>query len=200
MAPALTRRFPGIYSKFPTVALNRLLMNEKGKIRVFTGEGKGKTTAALGLAWQAVGRGKRVLMIQFLKAPETSGEHFAAASMSPMITIKPMGRRGFILRRHWKPLDMVMAEFALSEARSAMLSGDYDMIILDEINVAIYLDLIDVEDLLLLIDSKPESLELILTGRYAAPAVMARADSVVEMRKIKHHFDKGVAAREGIEY
>jgi len=175
-------------------------MPETGKIQVFTGEGKGKTTAALGLAWRAIGRGLRVFMVQFLKAPDTSGEHFAAHAFAPMMTIKPMGRKGFIRRRGCEPLDTVMAELAMEEARGAMLSGEYEVVILDEINVAVHLGLVDVKELLDLIDCKPDNVELVLTGRYAHPQIVIRADVVLEMRKIKHHFDNGVAAREGIEY
>ena len=176
------------------------LMSEPGKIRIITGEGKGKTTTALGMAWLAISRGLRVFMVQFLKAPDTSGEHFAAKVFEPMMTIRPMGREGCIHRRGRDPLDVVMAERALDEAENAMLMGEYDLIILDEVNVAIHLGLIDVQDLLKLIDSKPQDVELVLTGRHANPAVMERADSVLEMRKIKHYFDTGIGANEGIDY
>jgi cob(I)alamin adenosyltransferase len=175
-------------------------MNEIGTIQVFTGEGKGKTTAALGLAWRAVGRGLRVFIVQFLKAPDTSGEHFAAKAFAPLLTIKPMGRKGFIRRRGSEPEDTEMAQKALEEARSAMLGGEYDMIILDEVNVAVHLGLVKVEELVDFMKSRPENVELVLTGRYANPAVMELADSVLEMKKIKHHFDSGIPAREGIEY
>ncbi len=175
-------------------------MAETGKIQVFTGEGKGKTTAALGLAWRAIGRGLKVFMVQFLKAPDTSGEHFAAHAFAPMMIIKPMGRKGFIHRRGLEPLDTVMAELALEEARTAMLGGEFDVIILDEINVAVNLGIIAIKDLLDLMEAKPENVELVLTGRYAHPEVVLRADVVLEMRKIKHHYDNGVVAREGIEY
>ncbi len=175
-------------------------MSETGKIQVFTGEGKGKTTAALGLAWRAIGRGLKVFMVQFLKAPDTSGEQFAAKALGPMFTIKPMGRKGFIRKRGCEPLDALMAEHALDEARTAMLDSGYDVIILDEVNVAVHLGLVNVEAVLDLIDSKPENVELVLTGRYAPPEIVKRADSVVEMKKIKHHFDKGIPARKGIEF
>jgi len=175
-------------------------MSQTGKIQVFTGEGKGKTTAAVGAAVRAIGRGRKVLMIQFLKAPDSSGEQMAALALDGQFTIKPMGRKGFIYKRSCEPLDQVMAESALEEALFQVVNGDYDVVILDEINVAVYLGLVQVGDLLGLIDSKPEKLELILTGRYAHPSVIERADSVIEMKKIKHHFDAGVPAREGIEY
>jgi cob(I)alamin adenosyltransferase len=175
-------------------------MTETGKIQVFTGEGKGKTTAALGLAWRAIGRGLKVFMVQFMKAPDTSGEHFAAKAFAPMMTIKPMGRKGFIVGRGCDPLDAVMAELALEEARNAMLGGEYDVIILDEINVAVNFGIVDVKNVLELLEAKPKKVEMVLTGRYAHPEVITHADVVLEMKKIKHHYDNGVAAREGIEY
>ncbi|MCX5862706.1 MAG: cob(I)yrinic acid a,c-diamide adenosyltransferase [Desulfomonile sp.] len=175
-------------------------MNGPGKIQVFTGEGKGKTTAALGLALRAIGRGHKVFIVQFLKAPDTSGEQIAAQSLAPMITIKPMGRKGFIFRRGCEPQDVEMAEQALEEARSAMLNGAFDVIVLDEVNCAIHLGLIDVTDVLDFMNSKPDNVELVLTGRYARPEIINRADVVLEMKQIKHHFDQGVKARKGIEY
>jgi cob(I)alamin adenosyltransferase len=175
-------------------------MNENGKVHVFTGNGKGKTTAALGLAFRAIGRGLKVFMVQFLKAPETSGEHFAAESLHPMLIIKPMGKKGFIHRRGCEPLDRVLAQLALEEARSAMLEGDCQVIILDEANVAVHMNLLEVDELLEFIESKPRNIELVITGRYAHPKVAARADDVIEMKKIKHHFDQGAGAVEGIEY
>jgi cob(I)alamin adenosyltransferase len=139
-------------------------------------------------------------MVQFLKAPNTSGEHFAAPAFAPMMTIKPMGREGFIHRRGIEPLDRVMAKLAMEEARSTMLSGDYEVVILDEINMAVHVGLVDVQELIDLIEDKPEHVELVLTGRYAHPEIIVRADVVLEMKKIKHHYDNGVTAREGIEY
>ncbi len=175
-------------------------MNRSGKIQVFTGDGKGKTTAALGLALRAIGRGMKVFMVQFLKAPDTSGEHVAAKAFGPNLVIKPMGRKGFIGNRGPEPTDALMARKALEEARNALLGKEYDVVILDEINVAVHLGLLEVQDVLALMDSRPEHVELVLTGRYAHPDVVERADSVFEIKKIKHHFDNGVPAREGIEY
>lgn len=175
-------------------------MNGPGKIQVFTGEGKGKTTAAVGLAVRAIGRGFKVFMVQFLKAPNTSGEQIALQALAPSMIIKPMGRKGFIFRRGCEPADIAMATQALDEARSAMLSGNFDVIVLDEVNVAVHLGLIDVQDVLDLINSKPDKVGLVFTGRNASPEIIDQADVVTEMRKIKHHFDKGVRARNGIEY
>jgi cob(I)alamin adenosyltransferase len=175
-------------------------MNGPGRIQVFTGEGKGKTTAALGLAVRAIGRGLKVYMVQFLKAPHTSGEHVAVQSLAPMLIIKAMGRKGFIGKNEPDSEDVNMAEHALNDARIAMLGGSYDVIILDEVNIALHLGLISLPRLLEFLDSKPDNVELVLTGRYARPEVISRADAVQEMKKIKHHFDKGGKARKGFEY
>ncbi len=175
-------------------------MGRNGTIRVLTGDGKGKTTTALGLALRAVYRGMRVLVVQFLKAPESSGEHFAAPSLNPLLTIRPVGRKGFIVQRQEDSPDRLMAESAFAEARLGMLEGKYDMIVLDEINVAVYMGLLDVEDVLKLIEAKPENIELVMTGRYAHPRVIEPADSVYEMVLVKHHFDMGIPAAKGIEY
>jgi len=175
-------------------------MNGEGKIQVFTGEGKGKTTAALGLAWRAIGRGKNVLMIQLLKGPNTSGEQLAADAFGSHFDIKPVGRKGFIYRTGCEPRDRTLAEMALEEVRKAYEGGSYDVIVLDEVNVAVHLGLLGVDAVLELMDSKPAHVELILTGRYAPKEVIEKADTVLEMKKIKHHFDAGVPAREGIEY
>jgi cob(I)alamin adenosyltransferase len=175
-------------------------MEENGRVHVFTGDGKGKTTAALGLAWRALGRGLKVFMVQFLKAPDSSGEHFAAKAFEPMFTIEPMGRKGFIRKPDPESDDRIMADRALQEARNAMLGGEFDVVILDEINVAVNLGLIPVESVLDFLDARPDRVEMVFTGRNAHPDVIERADYVLEMRKIKHPFDQGIAARKGIEY
>jgi cob(I)alamin adenosyltransferase len=175
-------------------------MSDERGIRVLTGEGKGKTTTALGLACLAARAGLKVFVVQFLKTPDSSGEHFAAASLAPALTIKAMGRKGFIYKRGCEPLDRIMAEMALEEVRGAMLSGEYQVVVADEINVAVYMGLIDVEDALEIMDNKPLDVELIMTGRYAHPRIIERADGVTEMVNIKHYFDRGAGASKGIEY
>lgn len=175
-------------------------MGDHGTAQVITGDGKGKTTAALGMALAAVARGLKVFMVQFLKAPDTSGEHFAAQSISEQLTIRPMGRKGFIRGRRAAEADKSMAEKALEESRAALVSGNYRMVILDEANVAAHLGLVRVESLMNLLEAKPDHVTLIITGRYAPPELLDRADSVLEMRKVKHPFDSGVPAMEGIEY
>jgi cob(I)alamin adenosyltransferase len=175
-------------------------MSGRGKIWVITGDGKGKTTTALGMAWLAISRGMKVFFVQFLKAPDTSGEHFAVEAFGPMMTIKPMGREGFIHRRGIDPEDTVMARQGLDETKTAMLAGEYELIILDEVNVAINLGLLDIQSLIDLLDSKPSNVDVVLTGRNAHPQISDRADVVLEMRKIKHYFDEGIGAKEGIDY
>jgi cob(I)alamin adenosyltransferase len=169
-------------------------------IYVFTGDGKGKTTSALGVAWEAVGNGKRVYMVQFMKPPESSGEHFSAAALEGAMVLRPAGRKGFVRGKSDRSKDEELACSALKEAFEAMTEGSFDVVILDELNVALHLGLVPLEDAIGLMESRPSKVELVLTGRYAHPQVMALADQVLEMRKVKHHFDEGVPAKEGIEY
>jgi cob(I)alamin adenosyltransferase len=172
----------------------------KGMVQVYTGDGKGKTTAALGLALRAVGHGRRVFIIQFLKSEEDkSGECLSAQRLAPLLTIKPMGRSGFINRDNPNPKDKILAEQALEYARTLMLGGEYDILILDEINVAAAFGLLPVEAVLHLIQIKPDHMELILTGRYADPQIMEKADLVTEMKNRKHYYEKGVPDRISIE-
>jgi len=172
----------------------------KGMVQVYTGDGKGKTTAALGLALRAVGHGHRVFIIQFMKGEEeNSGERLSAQKLAPLLTIKPMGRAGFINKDHPDPKDKELAGQALEYARGLMEQGDYDILILDEINVALAFGLLPVDSVLQLIQSKPEGMELVLTGRYADPQIMEKADLVTEMKNRKHYFEKGVPDRISIE-
>ena len=175
-------------------------MRQAGKIRPFAGDGKGKTASAIGPAWRAVSRGSKVLIVQFLKSGDMSGELFAALALSPGLTIKPMGRKGLIGKRGGSPRDAEMAEQALLEALSAMLCRTYDLVILDEINMAVYYGLIDVQQVVKLMMSKPEEVGLVLTGRHAHSEVIRHANHVVDMKKIRQYFDRGLKARKGIEY
>jgi cob(I)alamin adenosyltransferase len=168
----------------------------KGLIQVYTGDGKGKTTAALGLAIRAAGHGMRVGFIQFLKS-EPCGEHLFM-SRYPAFDIIQVGTGNSFTR----PLEQLSkeAQQILAYAEEQMLSGRYDLIILDEIFVAIHKGLITTEQVLDLLEKKPESVELVLTGRYAPAKVVERADLVTEMHMIKHPFKQGIAARCGVEY
>jgi cob(I)alamin adenosyltransferase len=171
---------------------------ERGYIQVYTGNGKGKTTAALGLALRAVGRGLRVCFFQFIKGGGHYGEHLAAEKLVPLFTIIQTGRPGWVNTKDITE-DRRVAQEALTQARQLLASGDYDLFICDEINGAVSFDLIDVQQVLEMIGSKPEQVELVLTGRNAHEQVMAVADLVTEMREIKHYYAAGVPARIGIE-
>lgn len=169
----------------------------KGYIHIYTGNGKGKTTAALGLAIRAAGAGLQVLFAQFIKGRLYS-ELNALSRFSDQITVEQFGLPQFI---HGKPSvpDIEAARCGLERVKSSMLSGRFDMIIIDEGNVAVTCGLISKQDILDLIAMKPENLELIITGRGALPEIIDKADLVTEMKDIKHYYDKGVDARIGIE-
>lgn len=179
----------------------------KGLTIVYTGDGKGKTSAALGAAMRALGHGWRVLVIQFFKGdwPVVYGEMELAKKLYPQFEILQFGR-GFVrIMGDKKPFQehVEAAQAALALTREKMLSGRYDLIILDEINCALgYLDfrLIELEDVLELIRAKPPELHLILTGRNAPPAVIEAADLVTEMKEIKHPMKKGIPAQQGLDY
>ena len=172
---------------------------EKGLIQVYTGNGKGKTTAALGLALRAVGHGLKVLIIQFMKGNINYGELESAKKLSPYLTIKQMGRETFVSKTDPDPIDIKLAQEGFSLAKKAIENGEYDIVILDEINVAIDYGLIPLSDLLDVLDTKPLGVELLLTGRNAKPEILERADLVTEMVDRKHYYKKGIPARHGIE-
>jgi len=175
-------------------------MGEKCHISVYTGDGKGKTTTALGRGFEAVLGGSKVYMIQFLKRPKTSGEHFIPEPLSNRFTIVPTGRGRFIRNRQCEPEDRDAGQLALKQAQIAMLSGDYHMIILDEATVAVHKNVIDLSQLLDFIATRPDNVELVITGRYAPPEVLNIADLVIEMKKVKHYFDAGHKATKGIDF
>ena len=172
---------------------------EKGLIQVYTGNGKGKTTAALGLALRAVGHGLKVLFIQFMKGNIDYGELESSKKLSPYLTIKQMGRETFVSKTNPDPIDIKLARDGFALAKKAISNEEYSIVILDEINVAIDYGLIPLSDLLHLLDTKPKGIELILTGRNAKPEIIDKADLVTEMVERKHYFKKGVSARKGIE-
>jgi len=172
---------------------------EKGLVQVYTGNGKGKTTAALGLALRAVGHRLKVLIVQFMKGNTEYGELASAQKLSSYLTIKPFGRKAFISETNPNPIDIQLALEGFSLAKTAIQNKEFDIVILDEINLAIDYGLIPLSELLQLIDSKPATVELILTGRNAKPEVMEKADLVTEMMERKHYSNKGVSARKGIE-
>jgi cob(I)alamin adenosyltransferase len=171
---------------------------ERGCTQVYTGNGKGKTTAALGLALRAVGRGLKVCVFQFIKGGGPYGEHLVADRLAPLFTIIQTGRPGWVDTKDISE-DRRIAQEALVRARGLLTSGDYDLFICDELNGAVGFGLVDVEQVLELIGLRPAKVELVLTGRNAHERVMDAADLVTEMREIKHYYKAGVPARTGIE-
>ncbi|HHW18599.1 MAG TPA: cob(I)yrinic acid a,c-diamide adenosyltransferase [Firmicutes bacterium] len=176
-------------------------MESKGLVMVYTGNGKGKTTAALGLALRQVGWGRRVLFLQFMKGKgNVYGERIAAEKYLPLLEMEQHGRDEFVNLSNPDPVDVELAHRALERAKVALSSGKYGMVVLDEVNVAVACGLLCVEEVMGLIDSKPENVDLVLTGRYCPKEILDRADMVSEVQEVKHHYSKGVAARAGIEY
>ena len=170
---------------------------KKGYVQVYTGDGKGKTTAAFGLALRATGYDLQVFIAQFIKGRRYS-EIKSLEKLKDNITVKQYGR-GFFIRKKPCDEDIKAAKAGLAEIKELLASGKYDLVILDEINIAVYFKLLSVEDILDLIDLKPDDVELVLTGRKVDPKVIEKADLVTEMREVKHYYRKGVTGRKGIE-
>ena len=172
-----------------------------GLIMVNTGAGKGKTTAAMGTALRAVGNGMKVLMLQFLKGSWHYGELDAVQAFGDRFVIKQMGR-GFVKvgRAETDPEDIRLVEECWKEAEAAIGSGEWDLVVLDEINYAIAYKMLDVEKVVNALQHKPEMVHVILTGRSAHPTILELADTVTEMREVKHAYQKGIQAQRGIEY
>lgn len=194
-------------------------MADKGYVQVYTGNGKGKTTAAIGLAIRALGAGKRVLLLQFMKSKVYS-EHNILPQISPDLHLETLGKPFFVAKEgsltaeelaKWgsevvvfppgkPPADYVaVAVQGIARAKAAVSNGKYDLVILDEINVAMFFELVSWQQVEDVINSKLENVELVLTGRGASPELIERADLVTEMREIKHYYQQGVEARLGIE-
>lgn len=177
-------------------------MSESGLTIVYTGKGKGKTTAALGIALRATGYDKKICMIQFIKGSWHYGEMISSKRLEPEFEMVAIGK-GFVgiiddktpLEEHQK-----IANEAIKISATKIQSGKYDIVILDEVNYAINLDLIKLEDVLNLIKIKPQNLDLILTGNYAKDEIIELADLVTEMREIKHPFQQGKKAKKGIDF
>ena len=173
----------------------------KGLILINTGAGKGKTTAAMGTALRAVGNGMRVLMLQFLKGSWHYGELDAVKAFGENFVMRQMGR-GFVKvgGAETDPEDVRLVEAAWEEARAAILSGEWDLVVLDEINYAISYGMLDPAKVVETLRNRPEMVHVILTGRNAHPLLVDLADTVTEMREVKHAYQKGILAQRGIEY
>ncbi len=170
---------------------------DKGYVHIYTGDGKGKTTAAIGLALRAAGAGMKVFIAQFLKG-KPSSEFIPLAKLSDSITFAQYGRDCLIKDKPTEE-DKASAQHGLAESRQAIMSGRYDLVIMDEANIAVWFNLISVDDLLDLIKKKPAHVELVITGRKADPRLIEAADLVTEMKEIKHYYTQGIPARYGIE-
>jgi cob(I)alamin adenosyltransferase len=171
--------------------------DRKGYIHIYTGDGKGKTTAAIGLAIRAAGYEMKTYIGQFMK-----GQHYGELTTlrdHPCITIEQYGDIGCVHRKEITQKHIDQAQQGLKQARKAMHSHRYDIIILDEINVAVWFDLISTEDVIEFLNDRPENVEVILTGRRAPKAFLEMADLVSDVKEIKHYYKRGVKARTGIE-
>lgn len=175
--------------------------SRRGLVLINTGPGKGKTTAALGTGLRAVGNGMRVLVLQFLKGSWHYGELDAVQAFGGNFVLKQMGR-GFVKvgGAETDPEDIRLVEAAWAEAREAIYSGEWDMVILDEINYAIGYKMLDPAVVADALKAKPEMVHVILTGRNAHPLLVELADTVTEMREVKHAYQKGILAQRGIEF
>ena len=172
---------------------------ETGLVQVYTGNGKGKTSAAFGAALRAVGRGLKVYIIQFIKGGFDYGELYVVDKL-PNLKLAAFGRGRFITETPPLKEDVEPVREAFELAKKVVSEGKYDIVILDEINVVVDLKMVSVDEVVELIRNKPKHVELILTGRNAAPAVIELADLVTEMREVKHPYARGVPSRKGIEY
>lgn len=171
---------------------------KKGLIHVYTGNGKGKTTAAIGLGIRAAGNGLKVYMIQFMKGRRYS--ELDALEHVPHFTVVQFGRDEFVSKEKPEQIDIDLAQKGLAHAKDIITKEEYDLVILDEINVAVDYHLIRVQDVIKLLEKKPENVELVLTGRYAPPELIKRSDLVSEILEIKHPYQKGVMSRKGIDW
>lgn len=175
-------------------------MTTLGMIQVYTGNGKGKTTASLGLALRATGHGLKVCMVQFMKDNTEYGE-VRASEFLPGFKLVQVGRNDFVNLSDPEKIDMDLAQAGWLQAKNVIHSGEFNLVILDEINVAMACKLIDTDEVVSFLEQhRGKGIEIVLTGRYAPSAIMEMADLVTEMREVRHPFAKGIESREGIEF
>jgi len=173
---------------------------KKGLVQVYTGDGKGKTTSALGLAFRSAGHRYKTKIIQFMKGQIKYGELKSAKKFKGLIEIVQCGRKEFVDRKNPAKIDIDLAQKAIKLAKQELRKNEIDILVLDEINCALAFGLVKREQILELIRTKPKNMELVLTGRYAPKWLIEIADLVTEMRCIKHYWEKGVKGRKGIEF
>ena len=174
-------------------------MMGNGLVEIFTGNGRGKTSAALGVVLRALGHGLKAHIIYFMKGDYPYGERNTLALL-PNVSFESYGHEHFIDPQDVKEEEREQARQALAAARGAISSGDFDLVVLDEVNLAVAWKLLEVEEVLKLIDERPQNVELILTGRHADERLIQKADLVTEMVEVKHPFRRGIKARKGIDY
>ncbi len=170
-----------------------------GLVQVYTGCGKGKTTAALGQVLRAVGKGQKAIIIQFMKGEIKYGELKSVADLENA-EIEQYGRPDFVDKKDPAKIDIELAEKGLRRAKEVISSGEYDIVVLDEMNITLDYKLVDEKEVITMIENRPEHVEIVLTGRYAPPSIIDLADLLTVMTEVKHPYMKGVEAREGIEY
>jgi len=170
----------------------------EGYVQIYTGDGKGKTTAALGLVMRAVGQGLRVIVVQFMKSNPNWGEVVSLTKLG--VPVQQCGLDHWVLKGEASEEDLAAAAAGFAKARALVGSGDYDLVVLDELITAVFFELVPADDVLAMMAAKPVAVELVMTGRRAPEELVAAADLVTEMRPLKHYYDAGVEARPGIEY
>jgi cob(I)alamin adenosyltransferase len=176
------------------------MKDKKGIVLVYTGDGKGKTTAALGLALRASGHGAKIFMVQFRKSDPTYGEIQAIRKFLPDFTVVQSDRSRITGRGAFEDEDVADARNVFEHGKEAVLSGQYDLVIFDEINFAVDFGLLPEEEVLGMLKKRPVHVDVVLTGRGAGEAIIEAADLVSEVKEIKHHYKAGIPARTGIEY
>jgi cob(I)alamin adenosyltransferase len=172
--------------------------DREGYVQIYTGDGKGKTTAALGLVVRALGRDLKVCLLQFMKSDPTWGEIVTLKRLG--VPVQQCGLDHWVIKGEASEEDLAAAAAGLAKARARVESGDFDLVVLDELMTAVSFELVGVDDVLAVIAAKPPGVELVMTGRGAPEELVAAADLATEMRPLKHYYDAGVKARPGIEY
>ncbi|NLZ38529.1 MAG: cob(I)yrinic acid a,c-diamide adenosyltransferase [Firmicutes bacterium] len=176
------------------------MTKRQGIVMVYTGNGKGKTTSALGLALRASGHGEKIFMVQFRKSDPTYGEIQAIRKFLPTMTVVQSERSQLRKPGDFDEQDIADAANVFAQGREALLSGKYDLVIFDEINFALHCNLLKIEDVLAMLKERPPHVNVVLTGRYAHEDIIAAADLVSEIKEIKHHYAAGIKAQPGVEF
>jgi len=179
---------------------NAKFLKNKGLIQCYTGNGKGKTTAALGLALRAAGHDKRIIIFQFMKGQINYGELQSIKKLYPNIEIIQCGRKEFVSKINPEKIDIDLAKNCWEKAKNIIISNKYDIIILDELNVALDFKLLPLKEVINFLKNKPANVEIVITGRYAPKEIIEISDLVTEMKEVKHYYHNGIPEREGFEF